>query len=95
MNKLIFLALSGFMISASCFAADVNAGNDDVATKNSKVKYKSVKEVDFDSLLIQGQMRRPELSIVTGDADDGTQGLLKLRKDFFDRAAVDFGEDVQ
>lgn len=68
------------------FAAEAPAPN---------VKYKKGKDVNFEELLIQGQLRRAEISVVTGDAQDGTDGLLRLRENFLDRVAVDAGEEVR
>jgi hypothetical protein len=60
-----------------------------------KVRYKKGKDVNFEELLIQGQLKRAEISVVTGDAQDGTDGLLRLRENVLDRVAVDAGEEVQ
>jgi hypothetical protein len=60
----------------------------------TKVKYKSGKELRFDELLIQGQMKRAEMSIVTGDPAELSDGLLRLRENFLDHAAADLGEEV-
>jgi len=65
------------------------------ATATSKVKYKSGRELRFDELLIQGQMKRAEMSIVTGDPSELSDGLLRLRENFLDHAAADLGEEVQ
>lgn len=61
----------------------------------ARVRYKKGKDVNFEELLIQGQLRRGEISVVTGDAQDGTDGLLRLRENFLDRVAVDAGEEVR
>jgi hypothetical protein len=61
----------------------------------AKVKYKAGKEVDFESLLIQGQLERPEITVVTGQVDKGADGLLKLRENFLDRVASDQGEEAK
>lgn len=60
-----------------------------------KVKYKSGKDLSFDELLIQGQLKRPEVTVVTGDAGQGQDGLIRLRENFLDRMAADFGEETQ
>lgn len=61
----------------------------------SKVKYKSGKDIDFESLLIEGQNRRPEISVVTGNVGGDDNGLVKLREDFIDQMADDAGESVE
>ena len=59
-----------------------------------KVRYKKGKDVNFEELLIQGQIRRPEISVVTADEGDKTDGLLRLRENFLDRVASDLGEEI-
>lgn len=56
------------------------------------VRYKSGKDVDFEALLINGQLQRPEISVVTGDSGADGNGLLRLREDFIDQLAADAGE---
>lgn len=63
--------------------------------KQPKVKYKASKEIDFEQLLIQGQLKRPELTVVTGNSDQGTDGLLRLRENFLDRISVAQSEEIQ
>jgi hypothetical protein len=61
----------------------------------AKVKYKAGKDVNFEELLIKGELNRPEITVVTGQVDKGTDGLLKLRENFLDRVASDQGEEAQ
>jgi hypothetical protein len=56
---------------------------------------KDVKQIQFESLLIQGQVARPDISIVTGDGGEDLDGLLRLRQDFNDLMAMDAGEVIQ
>jgi hypothetical protein len=56
---------------------------------------KDLKDIQFESLLIQGQIQRPDIAIVTGDPGDEMDGLLRLRKDFVDLMAMEIGEEVQ
>lgn len=60
----------------------------------ARVKYKSGKEVNFEELLIQGQLKRPEISVVTGNTPQGSDGLLRLRTDFVDRSLSEIGEEI-
>lgn len=62
-------------------------------TKKSSVRYKSGKEINFEQLLIQGQIKRAEISVVTGSSSEGDDGLLRLRETFLDRIAQDIGEE--
>jgi hypothetical protein len=59
------------------------------------VKYKAGKDLNFEQLVIEGELKRPELSVVTGDSDENGNGLLRLRENFMDRLAEGAGEDVQ
>lgn len=58
------------------------------------VKYKAGKDLNFEQLVIEGQLKRPELSVVTGDSDENGNGLLRLRENFVDRMAEAAGEDA-
>ncbi len=60
----------------------------------AKVTYKAGKDVNFEELLIKGELNRPEITVVTGQVDKGTDGLLKLRENFLDRVASDQGEEA-
>ena len=59
------------------------------------VRFKSGKEVNFEQLLIQGQLKRAEITVVTGNVNQGDDGLLRLRENFLDRIAEDIGEEVK
>lgn len=59
------------------------------------VRYTKGKKLDFESILIKGHLKRPEMSVVTGDVNGEDEGLLKLREDFLDHMAVDLGVEVQ
>ena len=78
---------------ALLFIASLAFGAEDPQAPQKGIRYKSGKEVNFEELLIQGQIRRPEISVVTGDTNNGTDGLLRLRDDFLDRVAEDQGEE--
>lgn len=62
--------------------------------KAPAVKYRAGKDLSFDEILVQGQIHRPEISVVTGSADEDNNGLVRLRQDFLDQIAADFGEDA-
>lgn len=63
--------------------------------KAAKVKYKAASRIDFESLLIEGERKKPEMAVVTGNIGEKDSGLLKFRKDFLDVMADDFGEAVE
>ncbi len=56
---------------------------------------KDVRNIQFESLLIQGQVQRPDLSMITGNGEEDSDGLLRLREDFTDLMAADHGEVIQ
>jgi hypothetical protein len=76
-------------------ALGVDEAPSTVEPSTGKVKYKGGKDVNFEELLIQGQLQRPEITVVTGNSQEGTDGLLRLRDDFLDRVASDFGEATE
>jgi hypothetical protein len=55
---------------------------------------KDVRNIQFESLLIQGQVQRPDIAIVTGSGENDLDGLLRLREDFSDLMAMDQGEVI-
>lgn len=63
-------------------------------TKTVKVKYKESGRIDFESLLIEGERKKPELSVVTGNVGEKDSGLMVFRLDFIDTMSNDFGEVV-
>ena len=93
--KSIFLLVGLFAFTAlpvpSSLAAPVSAGPQ-APEVPSQVHYKTGKDVSFEEILIHGEIKRPEISVVTGDTQQGTDGLLRLRENFLDRMAADFGE---
>jgi hypothetical protein len=56
---------------------------------------KDVRNIQFESLLIQGQVQRPDLSMITGNGEEEGDGLLRLREEFTDLMAADHGEVIQ
>jgi hypothetical protein len=87
----LFAVLS---ICGTALAAETPAGTADSDQTATKVTYKGGKQVNFEELLIQGQLKRPEVSVVTGNQTQGTDGMLRLRENFVDRLAEDAGEEA-
>jgi hypothetical protein len=65
------------------------------SVKKTSVRYKKGGRIDFESLLIEGESKKPEMSVVTGNIGEKDTGLLKFRKDFTDMMARDFGEKIR
>lgn len=65
------------------------------ADKKAKVKYKKGKKLNFESLLIEGEQKKPEMSVVTGNVGEKDLGLLKLRTNFNDYMANSSGEKIK
>ncbi|MEE2670240.1 MAG: hypothetical protein VYA54_00920 [Bdellovibrionota bacterium] len=80
-----FLILFSLVLS-SVYAAD---------SKVSKPKYRSGKRIDFESLLIEGEKRKADYAVVTGNLGEEDFGLIKLREDFLDLMANDTQEEVE
>lgn len=78
-----------FALSASAFAMDGKK-----ITKG-KVKFKASKRIDFESLLIEGERKKPEMAVVTGNLGEKDSGLLKFRQNFNDVLADDLGESIE
>ncbi len=89
MKKSILLLAGLFLLTGSAFAAS------EKTEAGKGVKYKKSRKIDFESLLIQGEKKRAEILVVTGDAEDDLGGLLRLRENFQDHQADDFGEEVR
>lgn len=85
MKKVIFAMFALALSTTGAFAQDNEKG----------VRYRKQKKINFEALLIEGQNKRPDLAIVTGNVDDGTDGLLKLRENFIDQVAIDAGESIK
>ena len=90
--RILFVSMAALTLTS--FAAETTDSVDPQA-QPGKVKYKTGKDVNFEELLIQGQLQRPEISVVTGNTQEGTDGLLRLRDNFLDRVASDFGEATE
>lgn len=80
---------------AMCFSVALFAAPKTEEAASPKIRYKAGKDLNFDELLVQGEVKRPEVSVVTAEEDQGTNALLRLRKNFNDRIVVDFGEAVE
>jgi hypothetical protein len=59
-----------------------------------EVKYKGAKDLSFEELLIEGQLKRPEMGVITGDEDQTGNGLLRLRENFNDRMTAEAGKEA-
>ena len=79
------------MITVLILGMNVHAN--ETAPTTGKVRYSAGKDVNFEELLIQGQLKRPEISVVTGNVQQGADGLLRLRENFLDRVTADAGEE--
>jgi hypothetical protein len=60
-----------------------------------ETKYSGGSKLDFEALLIEGQVKRPEVSVVTGDLDSEIEGLIRMREDFVDKMSLNLGEELQ
>ena len=64
-------------------------------TQATAAKFRAPGSMSFDQQLVEGQIYRPDLSVVTGDRMEDSDGLLRLRQDFGDHAADEAGEVIK
>ena len=79
------------LLCLSFFATTVIAKD----AKKSKPRFREGKKIDFESLLIEGQKKKADYSVVTGNLGEKDLGLLKLREDFLDTMADDAAEEIK
>jgi hypothetical protein len=82
--------IAGFLLS-------IIAANFSNATtqKPPQQKYKATKEMSFENHVVEGQIYRPDLSVVTGDTALGGLSVLRLRTDLRDLVKQQAGEVVK
>jgi hypothetical protein len=74
---------------------DESVQSTDESKKKRKVRYKAGKRHDFDAANIDGKIRKPEISLVTGGERTNDNGLLRLREDWLDRLTIYSGEELK
>lgn len=62
------------------------------AKKTDAAKEKSRQNMSFDSQVVEGEIYRPDYSVVTGESPGEGWGVLRLRGNFIDHAATDAEE---
>ena len=88
MSKRVLILLFFIFASHIGFASDQKS-------KKTKVVYKSGERLDFQSLLIEGEKKKANFSVVTGNLGEIDLGLLKIREDFVDYMKDSIREKVQ
>ncbi len=83
------MRVSFYLVLTFLFSVSVQA------EEAQNVKYREGKKIDFETLLIEGEGKKPEMSIVTGNSGEKDLGLLKLRDNFTDFIADDAGEEIK
>ena len=86
------------LLATLIFTQRVSAEDDAAATEiqpPKKVKYRAGKTIDLDQKAIDGKLRRPDMSVITGAEQKADDGILRLRTDFLDRITVTAGGDIQ
>jgi len=86
MIRIILCLLSLSLVGSTSFASE--------ASKKGP-RYREGKKIDFESLLIEGQKKKADYSVVTGNLGENDLGLLKLREDFLDTMADDAAEEIE
>lgn len=72
---------------------NISANAESKGKKN--IRYQAGKRLDFQSLLIEGEKKKANFSVVTGNMGEVDLGLLKLREHFHDYMQDDIREQVQ
>ncbi len=62
------------------------------AKSKPEVKKPNTKSHNFDSQVVEGEVYRPDYSVVTGEAPGEGWGVLRLRPDFEDHSVTDRAE---
>jgi len=83
-----------FTMGAAFPAEETKTSGEDANVAAPKLKYRAQKTVNFEELLIQGDLKRPEITVVTGNTAQGSDGLLRLRENFYDRMKAEAGEEM-
>lgn len=65
------------------------------AEVEKRPRYKSGKRIDFESLLIEGEKKKADYAVVTGNLGEEDFGLLRFREDFLDLMANDTQEEIE
>lgn len=94
--KYFIIVLFIFLNAQLLFAnTDIETKLNEADAKNVKIKYKDAGRIDFESLLIEGERKKPEMSVVTGNIGEKDNGLMIFRENFEDMMANDFGEVIE
>jgi hypothetical protein len=94
--KYFIIVLLIFLNAQLLFAnTDIETKLNEADAKNVKIKYKDAGRIDFESLLIEGERKKPEMSVVTGNIGEKDNGLMIFRENFEDMMANDFGEVIE
>lgn len=94
--KYFIIVLFIFFNAQLLFAnTDIETKLNEADAKNVKIKYKDAGRIDFESLLIEGECKKPEMSVVTGNIGEKDNGLMIFRENFEDMMANDFGEVIE
>lgn len=90
------IQLKLWMISLFLFASlSAMAANQEGADTAKNIKYREGKKIDFESLLIEGENKKPQLSVVTGNLGERDLGLIKVRENFLDYMVNNAGEELE
>lgn len=93
-KQMFLLSLLGLLASPLIVQSATGEATEADGT-NTKVRYKQGQDVNFEKLLIQGQLQKPSVTVVTGSVQQGGDGLLRIRKEFMDRISGDYGEESE
>lgn len=87
MNRMFTFLLGAIIMPTLIYANDKK--------QNSHIVYKQGNRIDFQSLLIEGEKKKAQFSVVTGNMGEVDLGLLKIRENFHDYMKDDIREEIQ
>ncbi len=77
------------------FVGVLAQGNIGLASQLPTKVAATTKQENFDSQLVEGQVYRPDLSVITGDNGQDSFGVLRLRNDFDDHIRNEEGKEIK
>lgn len=64
------------------------------AAEAEKIKYRETGRIDFESILVEGEKKKPEMAVVTGNVGEKDEGVMIMRSDFNESIAAELGVSI-
>ena len=83
LRKYLFISMLFFFVLVVSLCAEEEQGTEETKVEKKRViKYERVTKIDFNELLLTGELKRPSGFVILKRANVKFQGLIKLKKDF-------------